>query len=215
MPAPAAERGDDLRDIARRAMRERGLLPDFSPEASKQAAAVVPPAAEASDGMRDQRDLRWASIDNDDSRDLDQLSVGVPLAGGATRIMVAIADVDATVKIGSPIDQHAQANTTSVYTAAEIFPMLPERLSTDLTSLAEGEDRMAVVVDMTIDAGGAITASGIYRALVRNHAKLAYNGVAAWLDGSPPPAAIAADPGIAEQIRLQDRVAQTLRRVRR
>ena len=215
MTAVRAESTDDLRDIARRAMRERGLLPDFSPEARRQAAAVVPPRVEATGGIADQRDLLWASIDNDDSRDLDQLSVGVPLAGDATRILIAIADVDATVKIGSPIDQHAQANTTSVYTAAEIFPMLPERLSTDLTSLGEGEDRMAVVIDMTIDAGGTITASGIYRARVRNHAKLAYNSVAAWLDGAATPPAIAVDPGIAEQIRLQDRVAQALRRVRR
>src|SRR5215468_8839926 len=122
---------NDLEQIARRAMIERGLLPDFSP------AALAAAAAGASPGVRDLRSLLWASIDNDDSRDLDQLSVAEPLAGGAARVLVAVADVDAIVKKSSPIDDHARANTTSVYTAAQVFPMLPEKLSTDLTSLGE------------------------------------------------------------------------------
>ncbi len=165
--------------------------------------------------MRDLRDLLWASIDNDDSRDLDQLSVAVPAADGATKILVAIADVDAVVAKGSPIDGHAVANTTSVYTAAQIFPMLPEKLSTDLTSLGEGQERLAIVIEMTLGAEGVVGASDVYRATVRNHAKLAYNGVAAWLDGTAPaPTRIAAVPGLDAQLRLQDRVAQAMKEQR-
>jgi exoribonuclease-2 len=159
--------------------------------------------------------LLWASIDNDDSLDLDQLSVAEPLAGGAVRILVAIADVDALVGIGSPVDDHARTNTTSVYTAAQIFPMLPEKLSTNLTSLAADQDRASLVIEMTVGANGAVTDSAIYRALVRNRAKLAYNSVAAWLDGqAAPPGPVAAVPGMDQQMRIQDEVAQRLRRVR-
>jgi VacB/RNase II family 3'-5' exoribonuclease len=132
------------------------------------------------------------------------------------KILVAIADVDALVPTGSPIDQHASANTTSVYTAAQIFPMLPERLSTDLTSLADGQDRVSLVIEMTVDAGGHITASDIYRAWVHNRAKLAYNSVAAWLDGkAPAPEPVAAVPAMEQQLRVQDKVAQALKGVRR
>jgi VacB/RNase II family 3'-5' exoribonuclease len=203
-----------LGDIARRAMLERGLLPEFSAEALKQTDAIAAPAASGT-GIRDLRDLLWASIDNDDSRDLDQLSVAEPLDGGAVKIWVAIADVDAIVQRGSPIDDHARMNTTSVYTVPRIFPMLPEKLSTDLTSLGEGQERVALVVEMTVSADGALTASDVYRALVRNQAKLAYNGVGAWLEGKgPAPARLAAVPGLDEQLRLQDRAAQALKAVR-
>jgi exoribonuclease-2 len=161
------------------------------------------------------RGLLWASIDNDDSADLDQLSVAEPQAGGAVAIRVAIADVDALVKKDSAIDGHAWTNTTSVYTAAGIFPMLPEKLSTDLTSLGEGDERLAVVMEMVVAADGTVTASNLYRAVVLNRAKLAYNGVAAWLDGAAPaPPKLAAVPGLEEQIRIQDRAAQALKRVR-
>ncbi len=156
--------------------------------------------------------MLWASIDNDDSRDLDQLSVAVPVAGGAVKILVAVADVDAIVKAGGAIDGHARVNTTSVYTAAGIFPMLPEKLSTDLTSLGEGEERLAIVVEMTVGADGAVAESDVYRALVINHAKLAYNSVAAWLDGSAPaPPRVAAVAGLDPQLRMQDRAAQALK----
>jgi len=129
---------------------------------------------------------------------------------------VAIADVDALVKSGSPIDSHARVNTTSVYTAAAIFSMLPEKLSTDLTSLAEGQERLSVVVEMTISAAGTVTQSDIYRARVFNRAKLAYNAVGAWLAGNgPAPPAVSAVAGMDQQLRIQDRVAQLLRRVRR
>jgi VacB/RNase II family 3'-5' exoribonuclease len=209
------DRTDELKDIARRAMRDHGLDPDFPPAALAQLRAIAGPASTAGAALRDLRDLLWCSIDNDDSRDLDQLSVAQPLAGGAVRILVAIADVDATVAAGTALDQHAQVNTTSVYTAAEIFPMLPERLSTDLTSLAADQDRISLVIDMSIGSDGLVGASEIYRASVRNRAKLAYDSVAAWLDGkAPAPAPVTAVSGMAEQLRLQDQVARSLKEVR-
>ena len=196
-------------------MLQRGLLPEFSPAALAQARAITGAAHETGPGIRDLRSLLWCSIDNDDSRDLDQLSVAEPLANGTVRILVAIADVDALVTRGTPIDQHARTNTTSVYTAADIYPMLPERLSTDLTSLNEDCERMAVVVDMTVAEDGMVTESDVYRALVSNRAQLAYDAVAAWLDGrTAPPPKLAAVPGLDEQLRLQDRVAQAMRAVR-
>ena len=204
-----------LRAIARQAMSERGLLPDFSPAALAQAEALGEGVGETGPAIRDLRELAWVSIDNDDTRDLDQLSVAESLAGGAVKLLVAVADVDATVAAGSPIDVHARANTTSVYTAAEIFPMLPERLSTDLTSLGEARDRLAVVAEMTTSPEGAVTASDVYRAVVRNQAKLAYDSVAAWLDGTgEAPADVAAQPAVADQLRLQARVAQAMKDLR-
>ncbi len=201
-----------LKRIAHRVMLERGLLPDFSSEVLAESNAARPAPFVPEDGVRDLRALLWASIDNDDSRDLDQLTVGQELPGGAAKVMVAVADVDSLVKPGTAVDGHARTNTTSVYTAAEIFPMLPERLSTDLTSLADGQDRLAVVVELTVGADGALTGSGIYRAAVRNHAKLAYDAVAAWLEGEGPmPDRIAAVDGLEANLRLQDGVAQRLR----
>ena len=206
---------DNLTAIARQAMIEHGLQPDFSPEAQQQAESLSTADSTTRPAIRDLRKLLWSSIDNDDTRDLDQLAVAEPLAGGAIKIMVAVADVDALVSPGSAIDDHARSNTTSVYTAAKIFPMLPEKLSTDLTSLREGQERFAVVIEMTVDTKGQISASDVYRALVLNRAKLTYDGVAAWLDGNaPPPTALAAVAGLDAQLRQQDQVAQTLRRVR-
>src|SRR5215469_7379488 len=205
----------DLRNIAHRAMLEHGLEPDLPAAAAAELAAISTPAMEHGPQIRDQRALLWCSIDNDDSRDLDQLSVAEPLAGGAVRILVAIADVDASIAPGSPLDAHASANTTSVYTAAEIFPMFPERLSTDLTCLAENQERLSVVIDMTVAPDGSMTTSDVYRALVVNRAKLAYDSVAAWLDArGPPPPGVAAVSGMDQQLRIQDDVAQRLKRVR-
>jgi VacB/RNase II family 3'-5' exoribonuclease len=201
----------DLRRIARRAMLERGLLPDFSAAALAETAAIREAAA-AEPSVRDLRGLPWASIDNDDSRDLDQLSVSEALTDGAVRILVAIADVDASVAAGTEIDRHARTNTTSVYTAAQTFPMLPEKLSTDLTSLGEDAERLAIVVDMVVAAGGEVTSADVYRAAVVNRAKLTYGGVAAWLEGAAPaPPRVAAVPGLDEQLRTQDRVAQAMK----
>ncbi|HXK08285.1 MAG TPA: RNB domain-containing ribonuclease [Vicinamibacteria bacterium] len=212
-PSPPAGRAE-LRTIARRAMAERGLLPDFSPGALAQAEALGA-RVEAGPAVRDLRDLAWVSIDNDDTRDLDQLSVAERLAGGTVRLLVAVADVAATVDAGSAIDEHARANTTSVYTAAEIFPMLPERLSTDLTSLGESQDRLAIVVEMAVSPDGAVAESQVFRGLVRNEAKLAYDSVAAWLDGKgPPPPAVASGPEVADQLRLQAGVARAMKDLR-
>jgi VacB/RNase II family 3'-5' exoribonuclease len=209
------DRSNQLTSIARRAMLEQGLEPDFSAAAAQQLRTIGQAAMESGPQIRDLRALLWCSIDNDDSRDLDQLSVAEPPSRGAVRILVAIADVDVTVAAGSPIDAHARTNTTTVYTAAQIFPMLPERLSTDLTSLAQDQDRLSVVIDMTIAADGAVAASDIYRAVVRNRAKLAYDSVAAWLLGAGPlPAGVARVSGMEQQLRIQDSVAQALERVR-
>jgi exoribonuclease-2 len=205
----------DLRDIAHDAMRAHNLLPDFEPDVLAELARITRAATASGPAIRDLRGLLWASIDNDDSRDLDQLSVAEPGADGVVKLLVAIADVDALVKRNSAIDRHAASNTTSVYTPAAIFPMLPERLSTDLTSLGQGDERLAIVIEMVIAADGALTSSDVYRAVVFNRAKLAYNGVAAWLEGTgPAPAALAAVRGLDEQIRIQDRTAQALKRLR-
>ena len=197
-------------------MLEHGLEPDLPPAAAAQLRAIAAPAMERGAQIRDQRSLLWCSIDNDDSRDLDQLSVAQPLADGAVQILIAIADVDASIARGSPLDAHAATNTTSVYTAAQIFPMFPERLSTDLTCLAEGQERLSVVIDMTVTADGSLGPADIYRAVVVNRAKLAYDSVATWLDGrGPPPPRVAAVAGMDGQLRNQDAVAQLLKRVRR
>ena len=204
-----------LQGIAHRVMLERGLLPDFSTAVLAELERLQRPAASDGGSARDLRDRLWASIDNDDSRDLDQLTVAEALPGGRVRILVAVADVDALVRNGSSIDAHARQNTTSVYTAAEIFPMLPEKLSTDLTSLNFNEERLSMVVEMVIDDQGALQDSDVYRARVTNHAKLAYNSVAAWLEGSGPvPPGIPAVPGLAENLRLQDQTAQKMKALR-
>jgi|SRR5271157_43077 len=201
-----------LQGIAHRVMLERGLAPDFPNQALAELDKIHAPATQAGASTRDLRDLLWCSIDNDDSLDLDQLTVAEAMPGGSVKVLVAIADVDAIVKNGSALDGHARQNTTSVYTVAETFPMLPEKLSNDLTSLNNGSDRLAVVVEMIFAADGSIQGSDIYRAMVRNRAKLTYNGVAGWLDGKgPKPQGIDAVGGLDDNIRLQDRVAQTLK----
>jgi VacB/RNase II family 3'-5' exoribonuclease len=215
-------------------MLERGLLPDFSAAAVAELSAIraaaaasggggapdggpgaVPAGGPVGEPARDLRELLWCSIDNDDSLDLDQLTVSEALPGGKVKIQVAVADVDALVKNGSALDQHAGQNTTSVYTAAEIFPMLPEDLSTGLTSLNEDQERLSLVVEMIAGGDGSFADSDVYRARVRNHAKLAYNAVGNWLEGTgPEPAAITAVKGLAENLRLQDKVAQSLKAFR-
>ena len=205
----------DLHQIAIDAMRARGLLPAFAPQALQEAEDARQTVPEQSSAIRDLRHLGWFSIDNDDTRDLDQLSVAEPLAAGGTRLLVAVADVDTKVAPGGAVDGHAAANTTSVYTAAGVFPMLPEALYTDMTSLHEGHERLAVVVDMQVEADGTVSASSVYRALVLNRARLTYDGVSAWLDGqAPPPPQMASVPGLEEQLRLHDVLAGTLRQWR-
>jgi len=209
-------RPSELQLIARQAMRARGLDPDLPQAAREQLRTLSAAASEPDPQIRDLRALLWCSIDNDDSRDLDQLSVAQPLSDGGVKILVAVADVDATITVGTALDAHARLNTTSVYTAAQTFPMLPDRLSTDLTCLAEGQDRLSMVVEMSVAPDGALAAAEVYRAVVHNRAKLAYNGVAAWLQGNGPlPARAAAVPGMEQQLHVQDRVAQLLKQVRR
>lgn len=202
----------DLTAAARDEMIHEGFSPDFPPGTAEQIASLrrqVP--AVPMDGLADLRNLLWSSIDNDNSRDLDQIEVAERIDGGI-RVRVGIADVDFRVLMNTPIDQHAVAQTTSVYTAVHTFPMLPEELSTDMTSLNEAQDRAAIVIEFTVAPDGCLGTSKIYRALVHNRAQLTYNAVGAWLEGkaSPPPK-IAASPDMAAQLKLQDEAATALR----
>jgi exoribonuclease II len=202
----------ELEAIARQAMRAHGFEPDFPPDAKTQAHAGIVQGGGAA--VRDLRDLLWSSIDNDDSRDLDQIEVCVT-EGARTRVLVGIADVDVVVTKDSPVDRHARTNTTSVYTPAVIFPMLPPELSTDRTSLNQDQDRHAVVIDMAVAADGRVAGAEVYRAMVRNRAQLAYPSVAAWLDGAgPAPDPVATLRGLDAQLRQQDEIAQRLRHER-
>ena len=208
--------GFDLAASAHQEMIEHGFHPDFPPGVAAQLKALQSRVGLATGGdVRDLRTLEWSSIDNDTSRDLDQAEVAERVSGGI-RIMIAIADVDSDVTIGSPIDQHAAGETTSVYTGIRTFPMLPEQLSTDLTSLNEGVDRLAVVIEMVAGSDGEISSSSIYRALVRNQAQLTYNAVGAWLEGrSAAPAKVGGSAALQEQLKLQDEAAQSLLAERR
>jgi len=206
-----------LQDIAHQAMLERGFLPDFSSEVLAELEQTQGRATVAGDSLtiQNKRNLLWASIDNDDSFDLDQLTVAHPLPAGKVKILVAIADVASSVRDNSAIDEHARHNTTSIYTAAEIFPMLPEKFSTDVTSLNLNEDRVALVVEMVVSSGGSLEDSKIYKAWVCNHAKLAYNSVAAWLENKADiPKEVAAVQGLDENLLIQDRVAQSMKKLR-
>jgi len=202
-----------LQQIARQAMRDRGFEPDFSQAAQTQASRT--PAAAPPGSRRDLRSLAWCSIDNDDSRDLDQLSVAQPASNGALTILVAVADVDALIQRDTPIDQHASRNTTTVYTGAETFPMLPEKFSTDLTSLNQDEDRDAIVIEYVVQSDGTCGGSDVYQAVVRNKAKLAYSSVGAWLEGrGPVPPLVTKVAGLERNLRDQDRAAQALKNKR-
>jgi len=204
----------DLAALARQEMIAEGFTPDFSPEVQRQVAALrAHPAQPAPDGtVRDLRNLPWSSIDNDTSRDLDQIEVAERLADGSIRIRIGIADVDSDVPKGSPIDTHAAANCTTVYTGVKNFPMLPDDLSTDLTSLNEHADRLSVVVELTVAADGSVQDGTAYRAITRNAAQLAYSSVGLWLEGQAgAPAKLAASPDLQAQLRLQDEAAQKLR----
>ena len=202
----------DLVRIAIEALAERGLEPEFPAAVQRQLQGITGPGRDDDARIQDLRARLWCSIDNDDSRDLDQLSVCEPLPGGDLRVFVAVADVDAVVAKDSAIDRHAWTNTSSIYTSARVFPMLPERLSTDLTSLNPGQDRLALVTEMVIAADATITRASVCRAWVHNHAQLAYDAVSAWLDGEGAlPEAAARVAGLDTQLRLQDELAQRLR----
>jgi exoribonuclease II len=205
----------DLALAARQEMIEHGFDPDFPPDTEQQLKAYrAKPAPQPDPQVRDLRNLLWSSIDNDTSRDLDQIEVAKRENGGI-RILIAIADVDEDVKIGSSIDAHAATETTSVYTGVRTFSMLPEPLSTDMTSLNEQSDRLAVVTEMLVAADGSVSAPSIYRAIVRNQAQLTYNGVGPWLEGKGvAPPKVAASPDLQAQLKLQDEAAQALRQSR-
>jgi len=198
-------------------MQAQGFQPDFPPEAQKQLAYIKahPPQLTPSDKVRDLRNLLWSSIDNDTSKDLDQIEVAERLPNGDVKVMIGIADVDAFVAKDTPIDQHAERETTSVYTGVSIFPMLPNELSTGASSLLENADRPAMVTEFVVNAGGELSSSNLYRALVRNKAQLTYNGVGAWLeDTAAAPPKVAASSALQAQLKLQDYVAQALRKLR-
>ncbi|HLE11485.1 MAG TPA: RNB domain-containing ribonuclease [Bacteriovoracaceae bacterium] len=203
-----------LRNVAHKAMIEHKLLLDFSPEAISQLALIEASSPYPEKSIIDLRQFPWCSIDNDDSMDLDQLTVAQINSNekNIVKILVAIADVDAFVRKGSPLDNHAKANTTSIYTAAEVFPMFPNKLSTNLTSLNPDQDHQAIVIEMDISLEGKITKTNIYQAMVHNYAKLTYNSVAAWLeDKGPIPESVGKNVHLSANIILQDKIAQLLR----
>jgi exoribonuclease-2 len=202
----------NLVSAAHAAMMEHGFQPDFPAGTDKELAAIqTHPEAPAAPGAKDLRSLLWSSIDNDTSKDLDQIEWAEPLPDGRIRVLVGVADVDARVRLGTVIDGHARSETTSVYTGVRVFPMLPAELSEGITSLNENQDRVAVVIEFAVDQAGTATDGKAYRALVRNRAQLAYNSVGAWLEGKgPAPAKVAASAALAAQLKLQDTAAQRM-----
>jgi len=202
----------DLHAAARASLREHGFQPDFPPDVATELAALAAAHPNADAGVLDLRHLLWSSVDNDTSRDLDQAEVLERRADGSTIVRIAIADVDALVPKQSAIDRHAAIETTTVYTGVEMFPMLPEQLSTGLTSLLEDRDRLSVVTEFVVASDGTVNGGSAYRALIRNHAQLTYSGVGGWLEGSgPAPARVSASADLASQLKLQRDVGQVLR----
>lgn len=213
----AHSRPVDLFAIAHESMIESGFVPDVPSAVVNEVRAIVAnPPVSADKSVKDLRGLLWSSIDNKTSRDLDQVEYAEALAGGDTRLSIGIADVDALVPKGSAIDEHAAANCTSVYTGVRTYPMLPEELSTDLTSLNPGEDRLAVVTEMVLGSDGTVKSMDIYRASLNNHAKLSYEAVGDWLDGKTDvPKSVSEVPGLEAQIRLQFESAKDLGQLRK
>ena len=202
-----------LDSVAHQALRDNGFAPELDDAARRELERLEP--APLTPDVRDLRSLLWSSIDNAESRDLDQVEVAEELPDGAIRVRLGIADVDALVPKGSALDRHAFTNATSVYTGVAVYPMLPEKLSTDLTSLSEDQDRVALVIDLVLERDGSPRSHEVYRAMVVNRAKLAYDSLGAWLEGrGPAPDAVARDPKLQEQIWLQDRAASLLKTTR-
>jgi exoribonuclease-2 len=206
----------DLQATAKEIMMQHGFAPDFAPEVSAQLAGLKQQKpASANTDMRDLRNLLWSSIDNDTSRDLDQIEVAESAPNGDVIVMVAIADVDAFVSKQTPIDQHAARETTTVYTGIRNFPMLPEELCTGASSLLENQDCLSIVIEFVVDSTGNLKSQAVYRALVSNKAQLQYNSVGAWLEGKgAPPAKVAASTDLQAQLKLQSEVAQRLKQQR-
>jgi len=205
----------NLDELATLAMLSKGFIPDFPPAVVQETAALTLPHFPIPNFQaKDLRKLLWFSLDNDDSRDLDQLTYAEQLPGGGYKLFVAVADVGLLVKKASAIDNRAENNTTSVYTPTKIFPMLPERLSTGLTSLNPGEDRVAIIFEGTLSPDGVLGEYTIYLAYVHNYAQLAYDAVSHWLDGGTSPETVRKVPGLEAQIRLQDAISQKLAQLR-
>ena len=204
----------DLQATAKEIMQRYGFEPDFPPQVPQQLADLKahPPQIAAGGDVRDLRNLLWSSIDNDTSRDLDQIEVAERASNGDVKVMIGIADVDAFVAKQTPIDQHAARETTTVYAGVRNFPMLPEELSTGASSLLENQDRLSVVIEFVVDSSGGLKSPSVYRAVVRNKAQLQYNSGGAWLEGkSPAPPKISASSDLQAQLKLQDEVAQKLK----
>jgi exoribonuclease-2 len=203
----------DLSAVARQSLLDNGFEPEEGDEVRRELSSLREPVAP--NGVRDLRSMLWSSIDNPTSKDLDQIEVAEETADGAIVLRIGIADVDALVPRNSAIDRHALANATSVYTGMSVYPMLPERLSTDLTSLNEGEDRLVLVIELEIEKDGSVRRHAVYRALATNHAKLSYDTVGAWLEGrGPEPEKVQASDALEAQLWLQDRAASLLKRTR-
>jgi exoribonuclease-2 len=208
----------DLFAIARQTMIEAGFEPDFPKAVDSEVRSIVAQntTARAAATVQDLRALLWSSIDDKRSRDLDQVEFAEVMPGGDTRLLIGIADVDAIVDLSSATDKHAAQNCTSVYTGVKTFPMLPEEFSTNLTSLVEGEDRLTVVTEMILAADGSMKKTNFYRALVKNHAKLSYESIGAWLDGKTGvPKDVSSVTGLEAQIKLQSQIADRLAEFRR
>ncbi len=212
MPNGRQQARFDLVAAARTTMIEHGFQPDFPAGTDAQLAAIeAHPELPDVPGAEDLRNLLWSSIDNDTSKDLDQIEWAEQLPDGRIRVLIGVADVDVRVPKGTVIDNHARSETTSVYTGVKVFPMLPTQLSEGITSLNENEDRVAIVVEFFVDATSCVSGGKVSRALVRNRAQLAYNSVGAWLEGKgPAPAKVAASADLAAQLKLQDAAAQRL-----
>jgi VacB/RNase II family 3'-5' exoribonuclease len=207
----------DLQAVAKQIMLEHGFEPDFPPGVPQQLADLKarPPQVSPGGDVRDLRQLLWSSIDNDTSRDLDQIEVAERLPSGEIKVLVGIADVDAFVGKQSPIDEHAAKETTTVYTGIRNFPMLPEELSTGASSLLENADKLSIVIEFSVLPDGTVGSSDVYPAIVRNQAQLAYDSVGAWLeDRGPAPAKVAASAALQAQLKLQNEAAQTLKKQR-
>ncbi len=202
----------DLRERAEQATRDAGFEIRFSSEVQAQLEKIAAAPPETDAAIRDMRDKLWSSIDNEESRDLDQIEWCEKLDDNRIRVCVGIADVASQVLAGTPIDSHAAHNTSSIYTGVEVFPMLPEQLSTDLTSLNFESERLAVVTEMTIDADGEVLHGELYRARVFNRGKLDYESVGDWLDGGNVPDEVARVKGLQAQIELQWEAAKRLKR---
>ena len=207
----------DLQAIAKQVMLANGFEPEFPAGVSEQLAELKthPPQVAPGGDIKDLRHMLWSSIDNDTSRDLDQIEVAERLPDGGIRVLVGIADVDAFVPIHSPIDEHAAKETTTVYTGIRNFPMLPEELSTGASSLLENGDKLAVVIEFVAGTDGSVNSSSVYRAVVRNQAQLAYGAVGAWLEGrGEAPMKASGSIELQAQLKLQDDAAQALRQQR-